>query len=46
MNDNGYSAVREWAAAIDDEPVYYPFVPPTAQQRARARATSLSIHPL
>ena len=35
-NDNGFSAVREWAAAIDDEPVYYPSEPPVAEQIARA----------
>jgi len=32
MNDNGFSAVRDWAAAIDDEPIYTPYVPPTATQ--------------
>ncbi len=41
MNDNGYSAVREWAAAVDDEPIYHPFVPPTAEQRSRASETAL-----
>lgn len=44
INDNGYSAVRGWAAAIDDEPVYQPFVPPTAAQLVRARAATEQGH--